>query len=98
MAKDRHSFNPNPFPGGNLMDRIDLGTDKKTGMAAFALTMLAIFLAWAVRPVQAQTLKVGANYEISGAGYKAVTTSDGRGLTRAAGRTRLVGATKLHFD
>jgi hypothetical protein len=79
------------------MDRIDLGTDKKTGMAAFALTMLAIFLARAVR-LQAQTLKVDSNYEISGAGYKAVTTSDGRGLTRAAGRRRLVGATKLHFD
>jgi len=32
------------------MDRIDLGTDKKTGMAAFALTMVAIFLAWGGSP------------------------------------------------
>jgi hypothetical protein len=48
-------------------------------MAAVALTMLALFLAWASSPAQAQTLKVDSNYEISGAGYKAVTTSDGTG-------------------
>lgn len=48
-------------------------------IAAAALTMLALFVGWAARPAQAQTLKVDANYEISGAGYKAVTTSDGTG-------------------
>jgi hypothetical protein len=48
-------------------------------MAAVVLTMLALFVAWGSRSAQAQTLKVDANYEISGAGYKAVTTSDGTG-------------------
>jgi hypothetical protein len=48
-------------------------------MAAVVLTMLALFVAWASRSAQAQTLKVDANYEIRGAGYKAVTTSDGTG-------------------
>jgi hypothetical protein len=47
--------------------------------AAFALTMLALIFATEVRPACAQTLKVNANYEISGAGYTAVTTSDGTG-------------------
>ncbi|MGA7629557.1 MAG: hypothetical protein WCB11_02245 [Terriglobales bacterium] len=51
----------------------------KFRMAAFALTMLALLFAAAVRPAQARTLKVDANYETSGAGYKAVTTSDGTG-------------------
>jgi hypothetical protein len=51
----------------------------KFRMAAFALSVLALLFAAAVRPAQAQTLKVDSNYEISGAGYKAVTTSDGTG-------------------
>ncbi|MGA9472834.1 MAG: hypothetical protein WBV36_10245 [Terriglobales bacterium] len=49
-------------------------------MAAVALTVLALSFTWAARPAQAQTLKVDSNYEISGAGYKAVTTSDGTGV------------------
>jgi hypothetical protein len=66
----------------------------KFRMAAFALTMLALIFTSALRPVQAQTLKVDANYEISGAGYKAVTTSDGTGalpksITLPAGSTSM---------
>jgi hypothetical protein len=61
------------------MVRTDVRTDEKIVAAAFAVTVLAIFLAWAVRPAQAQTLKVDSNYEISGAGYKSVTTSDDTG-------------------
>ncbi len=33
----------------------------------------------AARPAQPQTLKVNADYEISGAGYKTITTTDGSG-------------------
>jgi hypothetical protein len=51
----------------------------KFRMAAFALTVPALLFAGVLHPAHAQTLKVDANYEISGAGYKSVTTSDGTG-------------------
>jgi hypothetical protein len=51
----------------------------KFRMAAFALTVPALLFAAVLHPAHAQTLKVDANYEISGAGYKSVTTSDGTG-------------------
>jgi hypothetical protein len=41
--------------------------------------LLALSFALAARSADAQTLKVDSNYEISGAGYKLVTTSDGIG-------------------
>jgi hypothetical protein len=52
---------------------------EKFRMAAFALTVLTFFFAWEVCPAPAQTLKAAANYEISGAGYKSLTTSDTSG-------------------
>jgi hypothetical protein len=51
----------------------------KFRMAALALAIPALLFATTARPALAQTLKVDSNYEISGAGYKAVTTSDGTG-------------------
>jgi hypothetical protein len=51
----------------------------KFRMAAFALTVPALLFAGVLHPAHAQTLKVDANYKISGAGYKSVTTSDGTG-------------------
>ncbi len=50
-----------------------------TGVALTALTLLAVSFVLEVRSANAQTLKVDSNYEISGAGYKSVTTSDGTG-------------------
>ncbi len=63
------------------MNCINVRTSKKTGMAALALTMLAVLIlnAGAALPLQAQTKKVNAIDEVSGGGYKAVTTTDGSG-------------------
>jgi hypothetical protein len=46
---------------------------------ALAIAVFSALLLIPARPAQSQTLKVNADYEISGAGYKKVNTSDGTG-------------------
>jgi hypothetical protein len=78
-ARTRSTFNTSSVqPAG--------GSSKPEGVAvrrALSRALISALLLVAVSPTWAQTKKVNANAEVSGAGYKSITTSDGSGILPA---------------
>ena len=74
-SRTRGSFNTfNVRPGSGPRKRAAMAVRSALTLAVlFALTLAVVTPAWA------QTTKVNANAEVSGGGYKKVTTSDGSG-------------------